>query len=200
MSRWPLRKIGLFTVIPAGLLIGAADLGAEPSSAVVPVDEVPELSVTTGNFQPAKLDSYPPNDCVRDIDSRATERSPIATPECRAMDAVAHGAEGWVTLSMMVDSTGKPFEAAVTESTGNSLLEEAALSKAEESRYRPALENGKPIESAVAVKYVFALFGTTGARPEFIRAYKAFQNAATAQDRGAADLCLQSLKVRHCYL
>ena len=196
MSRRRLRKIGLFTVISAGLPM-CVSLGAEPSAAVMPVDQVPELSVTTGEFQQAKLDKSSPDDCVGDIGVRVVRH--ITTPECRALDAVEHGAEGWVTLSMMVDSTGKPFEAAVTESTGNSLLEEAALSKAEKSRYTPALENGKPVESAVSVQYLFVLFGATGARPEFIRTYKAFQNAVSAQDRGAADLCLQSLKVTNLY-
>jgi TonB family protein len=197
MCRWLFRYVVYLAFVPAGLLLSAAGLGAEPASAVASQDDVPEFSVTTGDFQPARLDKTPADECIRGANSRAPEH--ISTPECQAMDAVEHGAEGWVTLSTMVDATGKPFEAAVVESSGNPILEEVALRKAEKSRYRPALENGKPIESAVGVKYLFVVSGATGARPDFIRAYKALENAVTAQDRGAADLRLQELKVTNLY-
>jgi TonB family protein len=171
----------------------ATQAQAPPPDASVPLLEG---TLTTIPFQSPRLLKLPPLNCAGgSAESRATQHR----PECEAADAQLNGVEGWVILSMMVDTHGKPFEVAVSESTGNPVFEKAALSNAESMELQPATQNGQPVESVFQFKYVYVTPGATGANPAFIRNYGIFQTAITAQDRTAADQALKTLKVTNLY-
>lgn len=111
----------------------------------------------------------------------------------------ASGAEGWVIVNMMIDPHGRPYEATVVESTGNPVLEKAALEAVEKWRFEPASLNGAPIHAGGNYKIDFRLTGETGARDAFARAYRQAVNAVQEGDRERADSRLALLKPHNLY-
>jgi TonB family protein len=110
--------------------------------------------------------------------------------------------EGWVTVSMMVDPQGKPFEVGVLRSTGNRRFEQAAVHAMEHATFKPATLNGNPIESVNETTVEFTIdmpASARGARPAFVAAYKSLNDACQAKDRVAADAAIQKLKVTNLY-
>lgn len=108
--------------------------------------------------------------------------------------------EGWVTLGLMVDPTGKPFEVTVNSSSGNKVFEKQAVAAVERATFKPGSLNGQPIESATAFKVVFRFTDPiTGARPEFINRYEEFQRAIKAKDQPRADAAMKRLDVNNLY-
>jgi TonB family protein len=109
------------------------------------------------------------------------------------------GSEGWVIVNMMIDTSGKPYEATVVESTGNPVFEKAALAAVEKWRFEPATVNGKPIDAGGNYKLQFKLDGQTGASAKFVRAYKQALAAIEEGDRERADSRLALLKPHNLY-
>jgi TonB family protein len=110
------------------------------------------------------------------------------------------GTEGWVVLSMMVDAKGKPYEVGVVRSTGILVFEQMAVQSMEQADFAPATANGTPVDSVFEFKFKFANKSfTLGARPGFIRTFKALQAAIAAKDRVAADAAMTGLKVTTLY-
>jgi TonB family protein len=107
--------------------------------------------------------------------------------------------EGWVILNMMVDREGKPYEATVVESTGNPMLDRAALAGVKHWRFEPAVMDGKPIDAAFSQKVTFLMPGETGARAPFVSAYKQLLKAVDAGNREQAESRLALLKPRNLY-
>jgi TonB family protein len=107
--------------------------------------------------------------------------------------------DGWVTLSMMVDAQGKPFEVGVVRSTGNKRFEQLAVRVMERATFEPASLGGKPIPSVYEREYRFRQFGSQGARGGFIDGFKALQSACTADDRAAANAAMQKMSVTTLY-
>jgi TonB family protein len=112
---------------------------------------------------------------------------------------ISSGEEGWVVVSMMVDSTGKPFEAAVLRSTGNKVFERVALQTVEHGSFEPATVNGTPVDSAVELTYEVRTQPSRGVQPQFVRAFRSFQAALKAHDRAAADAAMQQLVIKSLY-
>ena len=111
----------------------------------------------------------------------------------------SNGEEGWVILNMMVDPEGKPYEATVVESTGNPVLDKAALAGVKDWRFEPAVMDGKPIDAAFNYKVTFLLNGETGARDPFVRAYKQLLKAIDEGNREQAESRLALLKPHNLY-
>ncbi len=65
------------------------------------------------------------------------------------------GEEGAVVLRLVVTAKGTVGFAAVKTSSGFSRLDQAAKSAAENLRFLPAIEKGKPIEKSVEMKFIF---------------------------------------------
>lgn len=109
---------------------------------------------------------------------------------------VRTGGEGWVLLSIMVDTQGKPFEVAVMRSTGNKAFEDRAVQAMQRSTFVPASLDGRPVESAAVIKYVFinsrAKAGISD--QEFVGASRALEKALHTSDRPAADAALERLR------
>jgi TonB family protein len=110
------------------------------------------------------------------------------------------GGEGWVHVNFMIDPQGKPFEITVVESTGSKAFEKAALNAVEKWTFEPATDGGTPTTAGQDYKLLFILDApATGARPEFVRAYKQLMQAIAAGDRAAADTELAKLTVKNLY-
>ncbi|KQQ97033.1 M56 family metallopeptidase [Massilia sp. Leaf139] len=96
------------------------------------------------------------------VEQEALTRRPIAqfntcakpdyTPE-----AIASRAQGTTTLRFLIDTDGSVAEAAVTRSSGDRSLDEAARVAIAKCRFTPAVANGKPARAWVPVQYVWSL-------------------------------------------
>lgn len=104
--------------------------------------------------------------------------------------------EGWVTLSMMVDVRGKPFEVAVIDSSGDKALNEAVADALQGASFVPGSLNGKPVESSYELRYRTV---TEGVAPNvslvFVGALKSLTAAIQAKDRPAADAAMKKVKI-----
>jgi TonB family protein len=104
-------------------------------------------------------------------------------------------AEGWVTVNFMIDQQGKPYEVSVADSTGNRVLENAALETVAKWRFEPATLNGKPVDAGDHVKMEFVLTNIKrGTSYHFANLYKQAVKAIEAGDRKTADGKLALLK------
>jgi TonB family protein len=67
------------------------------------------------------------------------------------------GHQGTVTLGFLVDENGRIKDSKVTGSSGFMRLDMTAQTALGKCSFRPALENGKPVEGWAQVKYVWTL-------------------------------------------
>jgi protein TonB len=110
------------------------------------------------------------------------------------------GNEGWVQLSMMIDSSGKPYEISVSDSTGNPVLNALAVKAAAHWTFEPARLNGVPVDSSYTGKVTFTITeGDRGATNAFIEAYGRSMDAIEAADRAAADAAMTRMKATNLY-
>jgi TonB family protein len=107
--------------------------------------------------------------------------------------------EGWVQIEFMVDQNGRTFEPTVADSSGNRELEEVALKETRGLAFQPATDNGQPVESSKAMKFVFQIQGQTGARAEFIYNYKKFMQAVRSSNESGARALLTNLTPVNLY-
>lgn len=107
---------------------------------------VPVSSSTTGAGSSPKAASSP-----APVDTHTNPR-PIY-PEL----ARKRGQEGLVRLLAQVDSNGTLIELAVAQSSGYSLLDEAALKAVRRWRFRPGLNNGQAVNGSVIIPVEFRL-------------------------------------------
>jgi len=86
---------------------------------------------------------------VADFASCAKPKYPEADVQARH--------EGTVTVGFLVDATGKALESKVAKSSGFASLDEAARTALAQCSFRPALEQGKPVQQWTMVQYVWTL-------------------------------------------
>lgn len=123
----------------------------------VPAPGVPNPTPAAAT-QAAQTRSVPAPDAVR---AAAASPEPLATrsnpkpayPEL----ARKRGQEGLVRLLAHVDEQGKPTEISVAESSGFSLLDEAAVKAVRRWRFKPALRAGTPVRGTVLIPIEFVL-------------------------------------------
>jgi TonB family protein len=185
------RRTGAGLTYPASLMLSAIGLAQTPHDQGAETQTHEQIPIEL--FQ----GPYPKNivspDCG--IQGRTGDHS-------GACGALLEGTEGWVELGFMVDPRGKPFEIAVTRSTGNKSFDETATKALEQSTFEPASLDGKPIESGFELKYLFrnpAMSSNSGARGAFVRGYKVLMSAINSADRAAADAALGQLKIGNLY-
>ena len=65
--------------------------------------------------------------------------------------------EGTVYVKALIDSEGKVVKAKVGKTSGNELLDKAAVKAAYECKYKPGTQNDKPVASWVTYKVEFNL-------------------------------------------
>ena len=120
------------------------------------------------------------------------------------VSASRQGKEGWVVLNYMVDPEGNTYEIEATAYAGDRSFVNAAKRAAERYQYEPAHVDGKPIHSGAATRITFRLSeGQVGARPAFIRRYRAFssqvENGATTEQLDEAFSALVEIGVSYLY-
>lgn len=117
-----------------------------------------------------------------------------------AQELLNEGKEGWVTLQMMVDPDGKPFEVGVIDSSGDEAFRKEALRAAKVMQFEPAHSGTETVSSSYEVKLKFHMPGREkGARREFVSGYKALRDAVSAGNRGLADELMARLKPDNLY-
>lgn len=107
--------------------------------------------------------------------------------------------EGWVDLHFMIDTSGKTYEVAVTDSTGDATFETAAIKAAKKWTFEPAMFNGEPTEAGYHFRLYFAHSYVDSVRPRFWRAYKDAVAATNDGDRARAAAAVQKLIVENLY-
>jgi len=116
--------------------------------------------------------------------------------------AAQKGEEGWVILNFMVDTDGNTFEPSVAMSTGNRLLEEAAIIALGKSEWKPATlvpgdnAQGDPVTIEGASSYIFRfeLDGNSrGARRSFANRYRKLGQSFSEMDSETAKVQIQEI-------
>ena len=158
-----------------GAIVAAAACGGEPTS---PNDS--PAAESPADSDEIALELYSPPHSV----SRATPRYPRI--------ALRRDKEGWVRLDFMVDTNGEPYEIVVTESVGDEVFHDAAIRALEKSRFEPARFEGEPLDAGHHLYYHFEM-DSSGARPWFVRIYRAVMKAIGAGDREKADRLFEEL-------
>ena len=72
-------------------------------------------------------------------------------------ESLARRTQGTTTLRFLIDTDGSVADAAVSESSGDPLLDEAARVAIAKCRFTPGIAAGKPVRSWVPVQYVWSL-------------------------------------------
>ena len=101
--------------------------------------------------------------------------------------------EGWVRLHFMVDTSGRPYEIAVTESAGDDVFHRASVRALEKSIFEPAHIGGQPVDAGYSLLYHFELKGGVGVRNRFLSLHKSLVSAIEKGDREKADKRLGQL-------
>lgn len=123
-----------------------------------------------------------------------------ATGDIYPRNEVIDGREGWVVVTLLVDSTGKLQDAMVRESSGNPAFERAALRAVQTCTFEPARRNGTPVDATLTFKLTFAMANPAkSATPAFVSDYRKFMKAIQARDKPQADRQLARLAPRNLY-
>ena len=110
------------------------------------------------------------------------------------------GKEGWVTVNMMIDPKGKPYEITVIDSSGIAAFEHAAIEAASQVTFTPAKRGDTPIDSSTSLKMTFWQSSPAkGARHDFVEAYKDLMKALDSGDQRRAEAALTQLSVQNLY-
>lgn len=76
--------------------------------------------------------------------------------------AKSAGIEGVVWVQALVDKEGNVVKAQVGKSSGTAALDEAAVETAYKNKFKPGIQNGRPVACWVTYKVEFTLSNTTG--------------------------------------
>jgi protein TonB len=79
-------------------------------------------------------------------------------------DAARSGVTGWVTLEVLVNADGSVRSAKVTDAKPRGIFEAAAVAAVMRWKFKPKIENGKPVEQRGAQKIDFNLNSAAAAR------------------------------------
>jgi TonB family protein len=113
---------------------------------------------------------------------------------------VRDGREGWVVMTIMVDSNARPVDAMINASSGNPAFERAALNAVNKMTFEPARRNGTPVDGTFKFKLKFAIDNPAkGARSAFAASYRRLLKAIEARDKPGADEQLERLKPVNLY-
>jgi protein TonB len=79
-------------------------------------------------------------------------KPPVYPPRC-----LRSGIEGVVKVRVLVGENGRPQEVSLAKSSGESLLDEAALQAVKDWVFKPAMRNGVPARAWAVVPIEFKL-------------------------------------------
>lgn len=109
--------------------------------------------------------------------------------------------EGWVHVSFCIGADGAVADPVIEESSGIKEFERELLRVMPSWRYSPALRDGVPVEQCeVSVRMTFSIAGRElGARPAFVREWKALYLKIEAGDLDGASAALDVLRPENNY-
>jgi protein TonB len=113
---------------------------------------VPTAVPTVAPATPAPTEA-PPSGPITATEAAFTLRVQPDYPQI----AQDQGIQGTAIVLVTIGVDGTLVSATIDKSSGNALLDQAALKAAHESRFRPYLVNGKPVEQQYTIVYEFTL-------------------------------------------
>ena len=114
----------------------------------LPVDVAPAAS------DPIAIDGIDPATPLQGVQLRYLRAPAPAYPR----DALIAGAEGTVTLRVLVGEDGSPLEVSIERSSGNRSLDNAARSQVlRRWKFQPATDNGHPVQAYGLIPVDFKL-------------------------------------------
>lgn len=126
------------------------------------------------------------------------EPQPIKRVEPKyPIKAARQGREGWAVLSFVIDKDGSVSNVIVKESSGSKDITRASVSAVKNWKYKPAMENGKPVQqcvNTVQMEFRMSNNGTTAVSKGFKRRYAQAREALVAKDYQALEDILESMK------
>ena len=159
------------------------------------------LTLGAGIIAPAHAQQEPaaPND-VRTVSERYTEPKPlnIPLPEYPKSER-RRDVDGMVSVQLMVDPKGKPYEAEIISTSGNTAFEQAALKAIEDWKFVPATLGGMPIDASTVIPIHFKLVGGRAVRKEFMTSFDQFTKALQGGDATLSHAALKKLEPHNWY-
>jgi protein TonB len=114
----------------------------------VPIDDSNEVVIADNTFEAEPLPPAGPQDLA----------VLFGPPPVYPIDLIRRGIEGKVVLLIEVDASGHPTGGVIHKSSGNRLLDNAALKTVlAKWRFEPAKQGGQPIAASALVPVVFSL-------------------------------------------
>jgi TonB family protein len=110
--------------------------------------------------------------------------------------AITNSKEGWVVLSYVISPSGDVIEPMIEDSSGVEAFERAALRAVEGWKYRPATQDGEPVEQAMTkARMQFQLEGKPrGASAAFVSKYRRIVSLVEAKDFAGAEALITELE------
>ncbi len=120
------------------------------------------------------------------------------------INAIRQGREGWAKLSFVINEEGKVSNVIIIETSGSKDFAKAARSAVLKWQYKPAFENGKPIQQCVnTVQMDFSMenSGEKGVRRRFKKKYKKAKVALENKDYPQVKILLAEMaKTKNMHL
>lgn len=130
------------------------------TAATPPVNEPPAEKSATAPAPASSATTDSPAHAKTDSTNTGDNRQPYVVFGPRPSyppEARAGGREGKVRVKVLIAENGTPGEVQLAESSGNTSLDEAALTALRRWRFQPALRNGQPVLAWVTVPVIFSL-------------------------------------------
>jgi len=168
------RTVVQLTLIPSILSNGnpsTGDIDVAPAPIPAPAPQTSSLPVPSPLPEQPKAQSpepkkpTPPSTSSPDQDASLIEEKGVTT-EAQPIEGISatyprrsqrRGEEGTVTLSIDVSTSGKARNISVIQSSGYRRLDEAALKAAQKTRFTPAKQFGRDIDSTTELSFTFRL-------------------------------------------
>jgi protein TonB len=151
----------LVAVDPLSLL-QQAQVRPQPRHSTIPVasPDGPATDSTVGVHRYDDLHRTITEPAVEPLPYWKVERKPVlleqVVPEYPEL-ARSAGIEGRVVVTVVVDTAGLVAGASVLQSSGNSLLDAAALDAAGRFRFKPAMQRDRPVPVQMSIPFRFSL-------------------------------------------
>jgi protein TonB len=123
---------------------------------IAAVDTAPSQNVAPASQDTPGLDTPGPID-VAPVASDATVKKRYAPVPPYPLAALRAGIQGEVLVRIRIDRDGVPAEIRIEHSSGNALLDRAALDGVRRWLFEPALRNGVPVEVWATVPVRFSI-------------------------------------------
>ena len=201
MSRFFMRS-GLLRIVGLAAC-GLSGLLAMPAPAQAPTSGTTSMTAATGaGSAPMPTASSPSVEqpTATEVIQPPRIKHQVLPEYPHQEETKRNGGEGWVQLEFMVDPNGKPYEIAVTDSTGNKTLEQAAIDSLQQWTFEPGSVNGKAVESSTEILFKFHNPNVIQiSSPTFRAAFEQLMAAIQAGNRAAADSAMKALDIDTLY-